>query len=314
MRETREGEGLVAGQVTRLTLGKSYTKGIKKMDVIKGTIKEIQKLGINAILSNVVVTRFAPWTLSYVRYDDGEVGCGCAYNEAEKWGVPEDVSFIKDLLNLNAYDVLAKLESLENSVFINSLKTSITSALSYRLMNDGNELKKEGYDVEAYYAPTTALLDPSRFVKTLDKVAIVGFPSWAIHLYAEVTNEVCVTELMDLKQLSVVDFEADEESSIKIFPAEKNEEVLSSADVVYITGATVVNGTINEILEFSKDAVTRIIYGPSSAFYPKVLFERGVDICLPIIFPNTPDFRRRFALSRGYWYFMRDVKQLLIKK
>ncbi|MCK4732059.1 MAG: hypothetical protein KAT65_06315 [Methanophagales archaeon] len=284
------------------------------MDIIKDTIKELEYRGMNGTLSNVVITKFAPWTLSYVGYDDGTTGCGCAYNEAERWGIPEDVSFIKDLLNLNAYDVLDELGSLENSVFINSLRTSITSALSYRLMDDGNGLKEEGYEVEAYYAPTTALLDPSRFVKTLDKVAIVGFPSWAIHLYAEVANEVRITELMDLKLLSVIDFDADEESNVKIVPADKGKEILSEADVVYITGDTVVNGTINEILEFSKSAMTRIIYGPSSAFYPKVLFERGVDISLPIIFPNTPDFRRRFALSRGYWYFMRDVKQMLIKR
>ncbi len=284
------------------------------MDIIKDTIKELENLGINGTLSNVVITKFAPWTLSYVRYDDDTIGCGCAYNEAERWGIPEDVSFIKDLLNLNVYDVIDKLESLENSIFINSLRTSITTALSYRLMNDGNELKKEGYDVEAYYAPTTALLDPARFVKTLDKVAIVGFPSWAIHLYAEVANEVRITELMDLKQLSVIDFDTDEDSNVKIVPADKNKEVLSKADVVYLTGDTVVNGTINELLEFSKKAMTRIIYGPTSAFYPKVLFERGVDISLPMIFPNTPEFKRRFALSRGYWYFMRDVKQMLIKR
>lgn len=284
------------------------------MDVIKETVKELENLGINGTLSDVVITRFAPWTLSYVRYDDGTIGCGCAYNDAGRCGIPEDVSFIKDLLSLNAYDVLDELESLEKTVFLNSLRTSITSALSYRLMNDGNGLEKEGYDVETYHASTTAFLDPSRFIKTSDKVAIVGFASWAIHQYAEIANEVHVTELMDLKQLSVIDFGSDEKSNVRIFPSDKNKEVLSTADVVYITGATVVNGTINELLEFSKDARTRIIYGPSSAFYPKVLFERGVNISLPVIFPNTPDFKRRFALSRGFWYFMGDVTQMLIKR
>ncbi|MFZ2071730.1 MAG: DUF364 domain-containing protein [Halobacteriota archaeon] len=285
------------------------------MEIIKDSIKEIENLGIRGTLSNVVITRFGPWTLSYVRYDNGELGCGCANNEADREGIPEDVSFIKTLLNLNAYDVLDKLESLEKSVFINSLRASITSALSYRLMDGGDELKEEGYDVESYYAPTTALLDPSKFVKNSDKVAMVGFPSWAIHLYAEVANEVRVTELMDLKQLSVIDFDTEGESNIKIFPADKSKEVLSGADVVYITGETVVNGTINELLEFSKNARIRIIYGPTSAFYPEVLFERGVDVSLPIIFPNTPDFRRRFVLSRGYWYFMWDIiKQMVIKR
>jgi hypothetical protein len=284
------------------------------MDIIKGTIKEIEYLGISGTLSNVVITRIGPWTMSYVRYDDGKLGCGCANNEAEREGIPEDVSFIKDLLDLNAYDAVNELESLENSVFINSLRTSITSALSYRLMTDGNELKKEGYEAEAFYAPNWPLLNPSKFVKTSDKVAMVGFHMMTTPLCAEVAKEVHVTELMDLKQLLVIDFDADGESDIKIFPVDKSEEVLSSADVVYITGETVVNGTLNELLEFTKNARTRIIYGPTSAFYPKVLFEQGVDVSLPMIFPNTPDFRRRFALSRGYWYSMRDVKQMLIKR
>lgn len=284
------------------------------MEIIKDSIKEIENRGISGTLSNVVITRFGPWTLSYVRYDNGELGCGCANNEAEREGIPEDVSFIKDMLDLNAYDVVDKLESVENSVFINSLRASITSALSYRLMNDGNELKEEGYDVEAFSAPNTPLLNPSNFVKNSDKVAMVGFHISATPLCAEVAKEVRITELMDLKRLSVVDFAADDEPNIKIFPADKSKEVLSGADVVYITGETVVNGTINELLEFSKNARTRIIYGPTSAFYPKVLFERGVDVSLPILFPNTPDFRRRFVLSRGYWYSMRDVKQMVIKR
>ena len=124
---------------------------------------------------------------------------------------------------------------------------------------------------------------------------------------------VTILELMDLKMLSVVDFN-EEKSNIKIFPAEKSEEILGGADVVYITGETVVNGTIEEILKFSRNARLRIIYGPTSAFYPKVLFERGVDISLPVMFPNTPDFRRQFVQSKGWWYSMKDVKQLLIKR
>jgi hypothetical protein len=284
------------------------------MEIIQDTLRELENRGIRGTLSDVVITRFGPWTLSYVRYDNGELGCGCANNEAEREGVPEDVSFLKDLLNLNAYDVIDRLKSLEKSVFINSLRASIASALSYRLMDGGNELKEEGYDVEAFSAPNIPLFNPSKFVKNSDKVAMVGFHMTATPLCAEVAKEVQVTELLDLKRLSVVDFAADGEPNLKIFTADKSKEVLSGADVVYITGETVVNGTLHELLELSKNAKTRIIYGPTSAFYPKVLFERGVDVSMPILFPNTPAFRRRFALSRGYWYAMRDVKWMVIKR
>ena len=280
------------------------------MDIVKETIKELRNLDINGTLSNVVITRLEPWTLSYVRYDDGTTGCGVANNELQ---VPDDVSFIRDLLNLNAYDVISELERRESNVFINSLLASIASALSYRLMNDEDALREKGYDAETHVFPNPPFLDPSKFVKGSDVVAMVGFHMLVTPLCAEIAKEVHVTELMDLKKLSVMDSNG-EKSNIKIFPAEKNEEVLSGADVVYITGETVVNGTIEDILKFSRNARLRILYGPTSAFYPKGLFERGVDISLPIIFPNTPDFRRRFVQSRGWWYFMKDTKQLLIKR
>ena len=281
------------------------------MDIIKDTIKELENLNVSGTLSNIIVTRtqYTPWTMCYVKYDDGVVGCGLANNELK---IPEDVTFIKELLNLDAYEAMSRLECFENSVFINSIRASITSALSYRLMNDENALKKEGVTVETYNAPNFPLFNPSKFVKSSDIVAMVGFHQIVAPLCAEIAKEVNVTELMDLKELSVIDFD-NEDSNIKIFPAEKGKEVLSRADVVYITGETIVNGTIRKILEFSKNARTRIVYGPTSSFYHTVLFKEGVDISLPFIFPNTPNFRRHFVLSRGWWYFIEGVKQLLIK-
>jgi len=280
------------------------------MDIIKETIKEIENLGINATLSNVVITSFCPWTLSYVRYDDGELGCGCANNEAERDGVPEEVSFIKDMLNSNVYDIIDKLYDMESSVFINSLILSMISALSYRLWRDESLLKKKGYEVERLAVPQSPI---PKFVRNGDVVALVGFAAWDVPSVAKIAKEVNILELMDSKELEVIDFNA-EGSNVRIFPVSRSEEILSRADVVSITGETVVNGTLDEILQFSKNARTRIIYGPTSSFYPKVLFEGGIDVSLPIIFPNSPDFRWRFVASRGYWYKMTDVKKLIVKR
>ena len=281
------------------------------MDIIKETIKEIENLGINATLSNVVITRIGPWTLSYVRYDDdGELGCGCANNEAEREGIPEDVSFIKDMLNSNVYDVIDKLYDMESSVFVNSLILSMASALSYRLWEDRSFLEKEGFELERLAVPQSSV---PKFVRNGDVVALVGFAAWDVPSVAKIAREVNILELMNSKELEVIDFNVDG-SNVKIFPASKSEEILSKADVVSITGETVVNGTLDEILQFSKNARTRIIYGPTSSFYPKVLFEGGIDVSLPIIFPNTPDFRWQFVASRGYWYKMSDVKKLVVKR
>jgi hypothetical protein len=281
------------------------------LDIVKDTVKELNELGLNGTLTNVVITKTqtlgAPWTLSYIRFDDGTIGCGVANNELK---VPDDVSFIRSLLNSNAYDVIDELFSMESSVFINSVILSLVSALSYRLWEDQDLFGKNGYEIERLTVPRWPF---SEFVRDNDVVALVGFATWDIPLLTRIAREVNVLELVDLKEFDVIDFGAGE-SKVKLFPAGKSEEVLSKADVVSITGETVVNDTIEEILRFSKNARTRIIYGPTSAFYPEVLFERGIDVSLPIVFPNTPEFQRQFVDSRGYWYQMMDVKRLLVKR
>ena len=281
------------------------------MDIIKDTVKELKHLGINGTLSNVIITRTqilnTPWTLSYIKYDDGTIGCGAANNGLK---VPDDVAFLRSLLNSNVYDAIDELYTMESGVFIDSLILSMISALSYKLWEDDSFLKKEGYEVESSTVPQSPI---SKFVKNTDVVALVGFAAWDVPFVAKIAREVNITELVDLREFDVVDFNA-EKSNVKIFSADKSEEILSKADVVSITGETVVNGTIDEILQLSKNARTRIIYGPTSSFYPKVLFERGIDVSMPVIFPNTPDFRRKFVLSRGYWYKMTDVKRLVVKR
>lgn len=129
------------------------------MDILKETINELENLNVNGTLSNIIVTRmqYAPWTMSYVKYDDGIVGCGLANNELK---IPKDVTFIKELLNLNVYEVMSRLECFENSVFINSLRASITSALSYRLMNGENRLKKKGILLKLIKLQTALFLNP----------------------------------------------------------------------------------------------------------------------------------------------------------
>ena len=279
------------------------------MDIIKETIKELESLNVNGTLSNVLISKilYSPFTMSYVKYDDGIAGCGLANNELK---IPDDVAFIKSLLNLNVYDAIDELYSMESSVFINSLIISMVSALSHRLMNNADFLRKQGYEVESLVWPWRDIY--SKFVRNTDVVALVGYASWDVPVLAEIAKEVNVTELIDLRELEVVDFNA-EESNVKIFSADKSEEVLSKADVVLITGETLVNGSIDEILQFSKNARTKIIYGPTSSFYPKVLFERGINASVLIFLPNTPNFKRQFVLSRGFAYSM-YMKPLLVKR
>lgn len=57
-----------------------------------------------------------------------------------------------------------------------------------------------------------------------------------------------------------------------------------------------------------------MMVGPTCSFYPKVLFEAGVDLIGAILLPNDERFLNRWINSRGYWYSERELKHLLISK
>ena len=59
-------------------------------------------------------------------------------------------------------------------------------------------------------------------------------------------------------------------------PADKINEYLPKCDVVVITGQTIINNTLSDILSFSKKAF-KILLGPSSPLSP-VLFDYGIDV------------------------------------
>jgi len=280
--------------------------------IVKRTIRRLKKQGADGTVWNVVITRLGPWTLSYVKGADGSLGVGASNNEAMFGAVPEDVEFVGQLVGLNAYEAISKLQTLPEDSFVNSLIVSIASALSHRFLS-GKVLRQQGFTVQRYRQPDFPLFEPQRFVKSSDTVAMVGFHMIATPLCVEIAQEVRVTELMNLRQLDIADFRGDR-SNIKLFPADQSSKVLEGADVVFITGQTLVNGTASELLALCKTARATIIYGPTAALHPEVLFHSGVDIALPIIFPTSDDFRQRFVESRGYWYQMPDVEQLLISR
>jgi len=274
-------------------------------------VEELKKRNVSATLVNFVVTRMytGPWTLCYVRFDDGTLGCGISNNETK---VPSNLSFIKDLLGLDAYEAIRKLKNTDKNTFVNSLIISITSALSSRLLKE-EVLGEEGYMVKVSYVPDLSALDLRRYIRETDTVAMVGFHVMLTSQIANIAKKVNVTELMDLKDLEVTDF-APEEYNVQIFPAYKNEEVLENADVVIITGETIVNETIEDLLKFSRNARARIVYGPTCSFYPKVLFKEGVDVLSTVVIPTSPQFKRQFILSRGWWQGIKGVKFMSISK
>lgn len=69
------------------------------------------------------------------------------------------------------------------------------------------------------------------------------------------------------------------EDELKFYvPPEKTDEVVPKADLIVITATTLINGTLDHILEITNPEAKVIVLGPTASLIPQAFFKRGVDI------------------------------------
>ena len=61
-------------------------------------------------------------------------------------------------------------------------------------------------------------------------------------------------------------------------PVEETDMVVPWADTLVITGTTLINGTLDHLLELARPEATVVVLGPSVSILPDALFSRGVEI------------------------------------
>ena len=88
-------------------------------------------------------------------------------------------------------------------------------------------------------------------------------------------------------------------------PEEKSEEVLAKADVIIITGVTLVNHTLENILESARPAAEIAVMGPTASMLPEPMFERGVGV-VGGVWVRKPDELLDVLASGGSGYHFLD--------
>ena len=61
-------------------------------------------------------------------------------------------------------------------------------------------------------------------------------------------------------------------------PSDQAYDVLPNSDIVIITGSTLVNNSLKDLIHYLPKHGITILVGPSSSFIPDVIFEQGIDI------------------------------------
>jgi uncharacterized protein (DUF4213/DUF364 family) len=97
--------------------------------------------------------------------------------------------------------------------------------------------------------------------------------------------------------------------------AEASEAIIRKADVLIITGVTLINHTIEGILDAAKPNAEIAIMGPTASFLPEPLFKRGVRV-IGGVQVTEPDMLLKILASggSGYHFFDKYADRIVIEK
>lgn len=155
--------------------------------------------------------------------------------------------------------VIDLLETTKNNGITETLKVAILNAVSSKLLENAK------YKILRNADPIDLIDLNSR--KT---ITIVGAFQSYIQKISKTNSKLFVLELNE---------DALKEDDKKYFvPAKDYSKVLPISDVVIITGLTLVNDTIDDLLKSIKPETQIIMTGPSSSLIPDVLFDNNVKI------------------------------------
>lgn len=185
-------------------------------------------------------------------YTDASKLICCADNRGKGFGDFTPGHF----LGQNLSDLFAHPD---HSHFLETIRLASLNAISAELMAESEYKIIEDID-------PIELID----LTGTKNICIVG----AFHSYIKkiaVTNNALQIVELDKKALP-------EEYRKYFVPVEKTEEAFSKSDIIIITGSTLANNTMDELLKFLPGEAKVIIVGPSSSFLPDILFQHKVNI------------------------------------
>ena len=162
-----------------------------------------------------------------------------------------------------------------------SLKTCLVSALSRKFL-----LQPDGLRV--LHAFERSLLPAVR------SAVVIGFGGYMNYLIARTnTPRIHVSDLAYRKRFRTMEAtmafyrKQFPHKTITISDGSDTRERLADADLVAITGSAFCSGTMEELLDASRNCSSVILQGQSASVWPEVLFERGVTMVSTTIKPEN---------------------------
>lgn len=95
-------------------------------------------------------------------------------------------------------------------------------------------------------------------------------------------------------------------------PEEKSTAIISQADVLIITGVTLVNHTFEAIVNRARPGAEIAVIGPSASFLPEALFQRGVRIVGGVWVKKPDEILEVLAAGGSGYHFFNDLAPRIV--
>jgi uncharacterized protein (DUF4213/DUF364 family) len=96
--------------------------------------------------------------------------------------------------------------------------------------------------------------------------------------------------------------------------ASQAREVVPQADVILITGTTLLNDTLDDLLAAAKPNATKVVVGPTVGLVPDAYLRRGCDVLGSIQVTRPDEFLDVLAEGgSGYHFFGRSVHKIVLR-
>ncbi len=208
------------------------------------------------VISGVRIGSF----MTAVRLSDDSLGIASAEADSEIHCDKKNRDFGEFTpLNIEGRKANELFDTPKKSAVISSLKIAVLNAISSRIIGE------KDYKIVRNTDPVDLLDLDQKLTITL----VGAFHSY-IRKISESGNRLNVLELNENALLP--------EHKQYFVPAGEYSRVLPASDVVIITGLTLVNNTLDELLNNIPPNARVIITGPSSSILPDVLFSHNVSI------------------------------------
>ena len=137
-------------------------------------------------------------------------------------------------------------------------------------------------------------------IKENDRVGMVGFFGPLVPLLKKMVRELLIFEQITSRAEG-------------LFPAEKAPEVLPSCDIALITSTSLINGTLDSLLEASRKCREIVLLGASTLLLPEIFQLLGVTLLSGVIITDPPGILQIISEGGGMRFFKNHIKKINIR-